>query len=252
MKKAGIITVGLAVLLFAAGAYAMGELTTSGTWRYKMTVAVETPEGLKSGSAVREMSNSRSRIELDLPQATHPAKITGEAVVVDLGERGILFALLNGYRYGPDHAKTIVFDLFPSGQGGNTAEGIKYYSNLKNAKAVLEAPDYPVLVMFRDINDPKSIEPVMRISGGSGYVRREEYKIKEDRFEELFGKGVRLKEITIEMTDDQVTWKIAKWLPWITDFYSKKFDGQRFNTIHSEYPFANSLSSGAFSTGDKK
>ena len=250
MKKAGIITVGVVVLLFAVGAYAMGELTTSGTWRYKMTVVVETPEGLKSGSAVREMSNSRSKIELDLPQATHPAKITGEAVVVDLGERGILFALLNGYRYGPDHAKTILFDVFPSGQGGNSAEGIKYYSNLRDAKAVLEAPDYPVLVMFRNINDPKSVEPVMRIRGGSGYVRREEYKIKEDCFEELFGKGVRLKEITIEMTDEPVTWVVKNKLSWIDDYYESQFDGQRFNTIRSEYPFANSLSSGAFSTGD--
>lgn len=231
----------------------MGELVTSGTWRYKMTVVVETPEGVKSGSAVREMSNARSKIELNLPQGTHPAKIKGEAVVVDLGERGVLFALLSGYRYGPDHAKTILFNVFPSGHGGNSAGGIKYYRDLKDAKATLEPPDYPVLVMFRDINDPKSVERVLDITAGkSGYATRDEYKLRKDRFEELFGEGVRLKEITIEMTEEPVTWEVERWLGWLSEYYSKRLDGQRFGTARTEYRFANSLSSGSFSTGEKK
>ena len=28
----------------------------SGTWRYKVTVEIETPEGVKSGSAIRQLS----------------------------------------------------------------------------------------------------------------------------------------------------------------------------------------------------
>lgn len=225
--------------------------TTSGTWRYKMTVVVETPEGIKSGFAVREMSNSRSKFEIDLPQVVHPAKIKGEAVAVDLGDRGVLFALLTGGRYGPDYARTILFDVFPSGQGGNSVEGIKYYRKLSGVKEVLSPVQYPTLVMFRDINDPKSVTRVMSTDGGWGYVRSEKIKTREDRFEELFGKGVRLREITLEMTDEPVTWGVQKWFPWFFDFYSKQFDGQRYNTIDSDYPFANVLNSGAFSTGEK-
>lgn len=68
-------------------------------WHQKLTVSVMTPEGLKSGSSV-----TSARIEF-------PAKwtgvgdaagmqrggVSGEAVVVDLGQGRYLFALLQGY-----------------------------------------------------------------------------------------------------------------------------------------------------------
>ena len=183
------------------------DLTASGTWRYKITVNVETPEGLKSGYAVREMSSSRSKYELDLPQATHPADVKGEAVVVDLGKRGKLFALMSGYEYGPDHAKTILYKVFPSGSGGNSAAGIRFYRDLKAGPKAMTPGQYLVLVMFKDINDPKTVTKVMEIEKdiSKGWLQVE-YPIKADRFEELFGKGVRLKNITMEMTDEPVTW----------------------------------------------
>ena len=50
---------GLVVLLAVVGVgyVACAEMFPSGTWRYKMTVTVETPEGIKTGSAVREVVN---------------------------------------------------------------------------------------------------------------------------------------------------------------------------------------------------
>lgn len=186
------------------------EITiTSGAWRYKMTVSVETPEGIKSGSAVREVSNSASSVKiLDFPQATNPAKVRGEAVVVDLGERGKVFALLNGYKLGEGHADNILYDVFPlpgkkPGVGGTTPKGINFYKNLKDARATLEPTQYPLLVTFTDINDPKTVKPVLEMElVDNKYPIR--YKIKEDHFEDLFGKGVRLKEITIEMTEEPI------------------------------------------------
>ncbi len=190
------------------------ELTASGTWRYKITVNVETPEGMKTGYAVREMSNSRSKYELDLPQVTHPADVKGEAVVVDLGKRGKLFALMSGYAYGPDHANTILYKVFPSGSGGNSAAGIRFYRDLKAGPKALTPGQYPTLVMFKDMNDPKTITLVMDIEKdiSKGWVQAE-YHVKADRFEELFGKGVKLKDITMEMTDEPVTWGIRNVRP---------------------------------------
>lgn len=210
-----MIALGVVLALFAVSACkkegGTGDgLVTKGTWRYKMTVTVETPEGIKSGYAVREMSNSRSKHEINLPQATHPAKVVGEAVVVDLGKHGKLLALMNGYAYGPDHANTILYKIFPSGSGGNSAEGIRFYRDLKAGPKAMTPGQYPVLVMFKDINDPKTVTSVMDIEKDvSKGWHQAEYIVKADRFEELFGKGVRLKEITMEMTEEPVTWGVV-------------------------------------------
>ena len=211
MKKANIITIGIVAFLFAAGAYAMGELYVSGTWRYKMTVVVETPEGIKTGSAVREVSNSASKIKiLSFTQSTNPAKAVGEAVVVDLGQRGKLFALMNGYKWGPDYAHSVLYDVFPSGKGGTTFEGIKFYKKLKAGPKTLTLEQYPTLVMFKDINDPKTVTSVLDIESDRKWPAT--YTIKADHFEELFGKGVRLKAITIETTDEPVTNNIDNYI----------------------------------------
>jgi hypothetical protein len=237
-------------LLAAGGVLAYLAMFPAQSWRYKMTVVVETPEGIKAGSAVREVHARRPIMEF--PNVTSSVNVKGEAVAIDLGKRGILFALLSGYNAGPDHSYMVVFRGLPfSGGGGFSPEGIRYYRSLKNAQAVLQPTDYPVLVMFKDIQDPKTVTPVLEMKeANKGYPLH--YDIIADHFEELFGKGVRLKEISIEMTDEKVTWKISEYLPWLPEFYNKRLDGQRFGSANSQFPFANRFSSGAFSTGENK
>ncbi|MCL8018139.1 hypothetical protein, partial [Streptomyces sp. AS02] len=59
-----------------------------------------------------------------------------------------------------------------------------------------------------------------------------------------------LKDITIEMTDEPVTWEMSRHIPWLADYYNKRLDGQRFGTATTDHKLANSLSSGSFSTGE--
>lgn len=141
----------------------------------------------------------------------------------------------------------IVFDAFP-GPPGLTIKGVEHYSNLKNMKAILRPEQYPRLVMFRNMDDPKTVTPVLEMETGKGHP----YTIKSDNFEKLFGEGVRLKEITIEMTDKPVTWAVRKYLPWLEGYYSRRLDGNRFGTINTDNPVANSLASGSFSTGENR
>lgn len=121
----------------------------SGSWRYKMTVTVETPEGVKTGFAVREVT------VISVPQLTPEMKPTvklkGEAVVVDLGKRGLLFALLKGNKLGESHARNLPFYAFPYEKGGTTKSGIRHYSRLKAVSAELEPELYPTFVHFRDL-----------------------------------------------------------------------------------------------------
>ena len=213
MKKRAVLVGALLVLAFAGPVFAMGDRpgeVTSGSWRYKMTVVVETPEGIKTGSAVREVSVEirRKGFHPEAPGIIH--KVAGEAVVVDLGKRGVLFALLKGYPRGEDYAKSIVFTAFP-GPPGLTEKGIAYYSRLKDEKKVLEPALYPMLITFTDRNDPKTVTEVLEMKR-SGSSPRAPYIIGSDRFGALFGEGVSLKEITIEMTNEPVTVGIERWL----------------------------------------
>ena len=60
---------------------------------------------------------------------------------------------------------------------------------------------YPRFIMFKDINDPKTVtEVITRNVDSSKPITI--YSLKENRTEELFGEGVKLKGITVEMTED--------------------------------------------------
>jgi hypothetical protein len=206
-------------LLFASSVVAVATTDdrkdVSGTWHYKTTVTVETPEGLKSGSAVREVT-----VQILHKGWNHETPLTkrsfrGEAVVVDLGKRGELFALLKGYADGDDDGYYTVFNAFP-GPPGFTAAGIEYYSHLKNTKATLLPTNYPMLVTFGDLKDPNTIKTVLEMKSDPTKKRWPiALVITADHFEELFGKGVRLKEITLEMTDAPVTQAVDQYLPWL-------------------------------------
>lgn len=210
-----------ALVLIFASALAIGwtvfkQSHPSGSWRYRMTVYVETPEGIKVGSVVREVkATTDPKIFFD--QSAGRAQVIGEAVAVDLGSRGILFALLRGPRYGPDYGHMIVLDAFKHMDGGLSPDGIRYFSNKKDGKVSLEPGQYPMFIRFRDITNPGTAEEVLKMEAygipdaSSSYGNK--YRIIADRFEELFGPGVKLKEVTIEMTDEPVTTGIEKIIP---------------------------------------
>lgn len=192
---------------------------TAGTWRYKITVNVDTPEGLKSGYAVREASAVASGPSL-FQEGTTTVSLKGEAVVVDLGARGVLFAPMHTDDY------MTVFQMFPvpgepPGNGNTTGKGIRYYRSLVTPPKELPLKEYPELVMFRSLKDPKSITLVQEMARREDpdvHWAEQAYYIKADHFEELFGKGVKLHSITIEMTNERLTKKIEKWLPWMTGY----------------------------------
>lgn len=212
----------VAIILLLATYLFKSYVFITGSWRYKMTVEVETPEGIKTGYAVREVSAEK------LPEFT-PASATGharlekgEAVVVDLGERGTLFALLKGYKIGADYAWAIVYHALPCAEcggslGETTANNIRYYRSLKSAKAVLTPDLYPMMVRFRDAKDPKTVENLLEYKScadAKTRIRDSSVCLEKDHFDEAFGQGVKVKSVTIEMTEEPVTRGIAgKYMP---------------------------------------
>lgn len=246
MKKTFWITV-LVLALGAAGAIASGmtDFYVSGKWRYRLTVEIETPEGVKTGSAVHELSNSDSNVEiLDFPQSVNPPEFKGEAVVVDLGKRGVVFAIL------PTDPYWIFLKTFPVSDATGT-EGIKYYNSLPvGLKKDLPLDQYPPFVMFKDMNDPKSVTLVK----GHRFDADKQEHIPVDSFETLFGPGVRLKSITVEITEDPVTWGVAdKHLKWLDALRHRKARLSGSNSIAiTTNDLADNLGAGSFSAGELK
>lgn len=184
-------------LLIAAVAGLWTWAYPSATWRYRLTLEVETPEGLKTGSSVIEVQVKDG--PSFNPEGARMVFVRGEAVAVNLGARGVLFALLSSER-STDHAQYIVYETFPwpGGPGGQiTKVGRAFYQSLQ-AKAELPTDRLPMLVRFKNINDPKTVE---RVDPGN--------------LATSFGEGVKLIKTIIEMTKDPVTTGIEKYLSWL-------------------------------------
>jgi hypothetical protein len=66
---------------------------------------------------------------------------------------------------------------------------------------------YPVLVRFRDINDPRTLE-----------------RVDPEGLSTSFGTGVRLARVTLQLTDDHVTTGIEKKLKWLNNLSAFRSD----------------------------
>lgn len=210
----------------------------SGTWRYKMTVEVETPEGVKTGSAVREVS-----IQLTpklTPETKPKIKLQGEAVVVDLGTRGLVFALIKGFKVGVDHGKLLPFYAFNFEGTPISRAGLRYFSNLHGEIAELKPDLHPFFVRFRNISDPKTVEYLIDLENcPSDHSGKKNFCQDGDHFEKAFGAGVKLKSVVIEMTKDSITQEVDKYLPWLKQLHGylsgkhAKFTNEPYDSLDS-------------------
>jgi len=216
------------VLLLGAGCASAGS---SETLRYKVTVTVTTPEGEKSGSAVREASTYSEKSILPDQGGTSFNITKGEAVVIDLGKQGKVFALMGGQ----EEARN-VFEML-KGTGMNDPV----------AMTLEQLRRYPQFVYFSDLNNPKTIQRVdeRKIVGGKVYGHNNGHELLGggavtaiNLDQKLFGKGASFKEVTLALTDEPVTSGIEKWLPWLNQVYgyiSGNFacDDKLYNCIDS-------------------
>ena len=184
-------------------------------YRYRLTVEVETPEGLKTGSSVIQVEQSLGGAASAGGLAGRQIyyKVRGEAVAVDLPGGRTLFALL---RSGNDveWSARVMQMLAPKIQGEPWAES---FDNILSIKGAVEVPRmwppvgileersaYPMMVTFGDLADPTSVAVV-----------------DPDDLATTFGEGVTLRRITVELTDDPVTTGIEERLGWFDSSFKK-------------------------------
>lgn len=208
----GALVAGTGALLIGA----CGVFKNFPTYRYRLTVEVDTPEGLKTGSSVIEVRTGAAHLGGIGGGAR--AEVSGEAVTVDLGSRGLLFALLRS-EGDIEWAGALMLTLakspeWVSGQSDDDRIA-KQIENMQANKELIMLPryypeepevsgsqpdkpqsDYPLLVRFGDIEDPRSVAIV-----------------DPDDLGNSLGSGVKLRRITVQLTDDAVTKGIEKALP---------------------------------------
>ncbi|MEO7178569.1 MAG: hypothetical protein ABIW83_06980 [Allosphingosinicella sp.] len=183
----------------AAAMILLAACTPLPSYRYEITVEVETPSGLRTGSSVIEISGHRE--PKLLPDMTGAAlNVHGEAAAVDLPNGRTIFALLAGGRSSGGGAASIGVHLLTAAERASMRE-FEAGKILGKAQRTVDLPRqaYPLLVTFRDLADPTTIEGVDPDSTVQ------------------FGPGGRLRRITISSTRKPVTEGIRKRLPWVSE-----------------------------------
>ena len=185
----GLLGGGLAFVLGGCGLFGPS------TFRYRMRVEVETPEGLRSGFAVRQMWFSQRT------NGGYYAQAEGEAVAVDLPGSKTLFALLSGADGNVDYAGHGIWTIFTVmdrdiGPKGGPHE---LWPKIPVIREPITNP-VPMLVKFADIADPKSVE-----------------RVDPADLAASFGPGVRLTRIVVEKTSEAVTSGIQERLAWLAE-----------------------------------
>ncbi|MGO9135058.1 MAG: hypothetical protein ACLP8A_13580 [Methylovirgula sp.] len=245
MKRRVVLT---SFALIAAGFvwfcwYALAPITL----RYRLTLTVDNNGQLVNGSSVVETNwwGLAERFP-DLVALTggHRWTITtrGEAVAVDLGSRGVLFALLRGDEdrraswLAGDPAGFVTRTTGAFTNAGVTRDSLERVIQ-EHVKADVPFEKLPLLVRFREINDPATVE-----------------EVEPDNLAASFGPGVRLVRATVEITDDPVTTGIEKWLVWLPRFEANhaSLDGDMSIARDVHAPLRNKLGSGEFKQGDLK
>jgi hypothetical protein len=183
------------------------------TYRYRMTVEVNTPEGVREGSTVIEVKTSKGPGFPGPEAAQISTEARGEAVAVDLGKRGFLFAVLNAPLNHPD-AGAYAWTLLPNPPNrGSGIEAIRArYDALKSVHGSAELPSssYPLLVTFGDLQHPETVA-----------------EVDPNDLQSSFGAGVTLRAIRVEITDAPLTKNIPRLLPWWQQYLNKHLDGSR-------------------------
>jgi hypothetical protein len=214
----------------------------SHAWHQKLTLTIDTPTGPVTASTVQAIRwtglTGFAREAVSAQQGSSGGfKITGEAAVIELAPGRYLFALLTGTSgfVGNPGENLAYAVIVQRGQGGyvGTPETIGHVRDLNPGEPLPLPPEaWPMLVTFADITDPASVA-----------------QVDATNLAATFGAGFALTGVTVEVTEEAVTEGVVRGLlGWLDEIWPSRLDGQRYGSIESKFPFANSLSSGAFST----
>lgn len=218
--------------------FCLASCGRTGSYRYKLTLAINTPDGIKRGSSVVE----DQFFDVSIPARGTMHKLSGEALYLGLGPgRRPVIALLTSQlhpKYGKDQRWSRdggpTNNLFDRIYGETLSPPVSlwgYISKIARMRGAhkITPDDLPDLVTFADINDPKSV-----------------IEVDPNDLQAALGPNVSWNEITLESTDEPITKGIELKLPWIPAYYEGMLDGNKLHHIGARATLSNTLSTADF------
>ncbi|MGE3831838.1 MAG: hypothetical protein AB7F76_12660 [Parvibaculaceae bacterium] len=194
-----VLLVPLLGLVLWLGSAFLYETWNTYVHSFRLTLEVDTPDGVKSDSSViRVAFTDKATWALQTPGALGRAR--GEAVFVDLGRgKNVIVTLAFGPLVGdPDHLTNLAALALRRDDPFWFEEAPNW-----DATVELDGENIPGLATFADLADPRTARVV-----------------NPQNFEEAFGPGYRFRTLSLEMTHDAATEKIKMKLPWVDDYSS--------------------------------
>jgi hypothetical protein len=206
-------------------------------YRYKLTLAVNTPDGVKRGSSVVEVAF----YQVWFPERGTMHKLRGEALYLDLGPGARpLIALLtrqlpkggSGQHWTRDAGPETrwMSQIYGQARSEDFIDDVPRLARLRGPRPITPA-DLPDLVTFADANDPNSV-----------------IEVDPNDLQATLGPNITWNEITLESTDEAITKGIELKLPWIVAYWCGMLDGDRY---HGKTTVANTLSTADFQDTDE-
>ena len=186
------------------------------TYRYRLTISIETDGQIHSGSSVFEVTWVG---QPDLPDvgAFHP-RLRGQATFIDLGSRGAVVATLNnGESYGPAADGAINAIWLAGNAFGNrsTNDELPKLPHLIGRRE-LASDNMPRLIWFRDLADPRSAE-----------------KLHVSEIPARLGSNARLVAAYVEITYDPIIIDIDQKVRWLRELAARGPS----SVVHVSYGF---------------
>jgi len=220
----------LALLAASAASFVQG-CSPSKTRRFKIAVEVATPHGPRSGYSVVEESITPAG-GLSISDNRYSSMFRGEAVSVKLPNERYLFALLNNGQ-SLDMPNLIGRTFYPGGR--QSGEPFRKVGDppleMPAIARGLNEPGKPLLVTFRNLDDPSSVE-----------------RVDPENLAAAFGPGYALSRITVEVTEEPVTVGLEKRLTWLRSHRGTLKPNPPRHLIDSRDPDLRLLGTAAFST----
>lgn len=200
------------------------------SWNQRMTVTVETPDGIVNGSSVVEVNATYCPDGCVLAgDSIGSYNYRGEAVAVEVLPDRWLFALIGEPGELIYHARP---DLFGGIRRSDRGQWARLIPDVTGAVELTRGLR-PRFVTFADITVPASVEAV-----------------DADNLAATFGEGVRIVEVTLEVVRDESTTEfIAQVLPWLPAFYGRQLDGNSYRDLRGQPSAETMLSTADFWSG---
>jgi hypothetical protein len=184
------------------------------SFRYKLTISVETPEGMKTGSNVVELDYFKSL-------SGDPHRTYGQALVLDLGASGTLVVMLTqGQRkawrmpaWEEDDPKGIIFKKCGRDMR-KVFDAVDMVRSIADCKAV-----YPLDPIYPRDPDPSEQPDILLLKNAKDPASAA--VVDPYHSEVVLGPGVVIRSMTVQLTDEPLTHGVDDHLPWVSKWWGR-------------------------------